>query len=75
MSWKANNVTNILNLLNSTLETNVNNIERQLMFNGMFFLKIDEIVNDVRFKMAALLEANLNNLFVCNYNSQYSLCK
>ena len=58
-----NDITNALNLLSSTLETDIDHIERQLVFNSIA-LKIDEIVNDVRFKMDALLEAKLNRVSV-----------
>ena len=58
-----NNITSALNVLSNKLEDTINNLERKLIYQDMA-LKIDEIVNDVRFKMEALLEAKFNRVSV-----------
>ena len=58
-----NNISESLNVLSEKVEETISGLERQLIYQDMA-LKIDEIVNDVRFKMEALLEAKLNRVSV-----------
>ena len=58
-----NNISNSLNVLSETLEDQINKLERKLIFQDIA-LKIDELVNNIKFKLDALLEAKLNRVSV-----------
>ena len=58
-----NNISDSLNTISEKMEQTINNLERKLIYQDIA-LKIDEIVNDVRFKMEALMEAKINRVSI-----------